>query len=171
VNKKLLSIILALTLAFAAVIAAACARTEETEINTVTATAEDFEYTLQAKGFEFNGATLSPDAPFDVTLSIEYTGDQETIDLWCVDDLGSISMEDENGQAMLSDEFHSRATSRVTLKKGEPYVIRWTGADEYKEYDGIPAGNYKVVAYINFSTDQNYESIQENTLDLTLTVK
>ena len=40
-----------------------------------------------------------------------------------------------------------------------------------KEYDGIPAGNYKVVAYINFSTDQNYESIQENTLDLTLTVK
>ena len=80
-------------------------------------------------------------------------------------------MEDENGQALLSDEFHSRATSRVTLKKGEPYVIRWNGADEYKEYGGIPAGDYKVVAYINFSTDQNYESIRENTLDLTIQVK
>ena len=170
-NKKLLSIILALTLAFAAVIAAACAKTEETETNTVSATAEEFQYTLQAKGSEFNAADLSPDAPFDVTLSIEYTGDQENVDLWCVDDLGTISMEDENGKALLSDEFHSRATSRVTLKKGEPYVIHWTGADEYKEYDGIPAGDYKVVAYLNFSTDQNYESIQEYTLDLSLTVK
>ena len=67
-NKKLLSIILALTLAFAAVIAAACAKTEETETNTVSATAEEFQYTLQAKGSEFNAADLSPDAPFDVTL-------------------------------------------------------------------------------------------------------
>ncbi len=169
-NRKLLSILLALILVFSAVIGAACA-TEETEMNTVSVSGEDFEYTLQTKALEFDAARLSPDAPFDVTLSIEYTGDQESVDLWCVDDLGTISMEDENGKALLSDEFHSRATSRVTLKKGEPYIIRWTGAEEYKEYDGIPAGDYKVVAYINFSTDQNYESIQENTLDLSLQVK
>ena len=145
--------------------------TEETELNTVTVSDEDFEYTLQAGKLELNSSDLSPDAPFDVTLSVKYTGDQDSIDVWCVDDLGSIRMEDENGQALLSDEFHSRATSRVTLKKGEPYVIRWNGADEYKEYGGIPAGDYKVVAYINFSTDQNYESIRENTLDLTIQVK
>ncbi|MBQ8083337.1 MAG: hypothetical protein IJ241_04070 [Clostridia bacterium] len=169
-NKKILSVLLALTLAVAAVIAAACT-TEESELNTVTAAADDFQYTLQTGKLEYDANALSPDKPFDVTLSIEYTGDQDTIDVWCVDDLGSISMEDENGQALLSDEYHSRATSRVTLKKGEPYVIRWTGADEYKEYGGIPAGDYKVVAYLNFSTDQNYDSIQENTLDLSMTVK
>ena len=169
-NKKNLSILLALAMAVIAVVAAACT-TEETELNTVTAAGDDFEYTLQAGKLEFNASELSPDSPFDVTLSIKYTGDQDSIDVWCVDDLGSISMEDENGQALLADEFHSRATSRVTLKRGEPYVIRWTGADEYKEYGGIPAGDYKVVAYLNFSTDQNYESIQENTLDLTMQVK
>lgn len=169
-KSKLLSILLALTLAVAAVIAAACAG-ESSEMNTVTIEDEEFQYTLQAKALEAQSSALSPDAPFDVTLSIEYTGDQESIDLWCTDDLGSISMEDENGKPLLSDEFHSRATSRVTLKKGEPYVIRWTGADEYKEYGGIPAGNYKVVAYINFSTDATYDSIKENTLDLTMQVK
>lgn len=169
-NKRILSILLALAMAVIAVVAAACT-TEETELNTVTVSDEDFEYTLQAGKLELNSSDLSPDAPFDVTLSVKYTGDQDSIDVWCVDDLGSISMEDENGQALLSDEFHSRATSRVTLKKGEPYVIRWNGADEYREYGGIPAGDYKVVAYINFSTDQNYESIRENTLDLTIQVK
>ena len=80
-------------------------------------------------------------------------------------------MEDENGQTLLDDDFHTRATSRVTLQKGKPYVIEWTGAEEYKEYGGIPAGDYKVVAYINFATDANYESIQENTLDIDFTVK
>ena len=115
-NRKLLSILLALILVFSAVIGAACA-TEETEMNTVSVSGEDFEYTLQTKALEFDAARLSPDAPFDVTLSIEYTGDQESVDLWCVDDLGTISMEDENGKALLSDEFHSRATSRVTLKR------------------------------------------------------
>ena len=169
-NKRIFSVLLALALAVVAVIAAACAG-EDSEMNTVTAAADDFQYTLQTKGLEYSASSLSPDAPFDVTLSIEYTGDQESIDVWCVDDLGSISMEDENGHALLADEFHSRATSRVTLKRNEPYVIHWTGADEYKEYGGIPAGDYKVVAYLNFSTDQNYDSIQENTLSLNLQVK
>lgn len=168
-NSKLLSILLALSLAIAAIVAAACAG-DNPELNTVTVTDEDFQYTLQTNKLEVESKSLSPDAPFDVTLSIEYTGDQDAIDLWCTDDLGTISMEDENGKPLLSDEFHSRATSRVTLKKGEPYVIRWTGADEYKEYGGIPAGSYKVVAYINFSTDATYDSIKENTLDLTMQV-
>lgn len=169
-NSKVLSILLALCLAIAAVVAAACSDST-TELNTVTVTDEDFEYSLQSDKLDVEAKSLSPDAPFAVTLSIKYTGDQDTIDLWCTDDLGSISMEDENGKPLLSDEFHSRATSRVTLKKGEPYVIKWTGADEYKEYGGIPAGNYKVVAYINFSTDATYDSIRENTLDLTVQVK
>lgn len=169
-KSKLLSILLALSLCIAAVVAAACAG-DSNEMNTVTVEDEDFQYTLQSSSLDVEAKSLSPDAPFDVTLSIEYTGDQDTVDLWCTDDLGSISMEDENGKPLLSDEFHSRATSRVTLKKGEPYVIRWTGADEYKEYGGIPAGNYKVVAYINFSTDATYDSIRENTLDLTVKVK
>lgn len=169
-KSKLLSILLALSLCIAAVVAAACAGGSN-EMNTVTVEDEDFQYTLQSSSLDVEAKSLSPDAPFDVTLSIEYTGDQDTVDLWCTDDLGSISMEDENGKPLLSDEFHSRATSRVTLKKGEPYVIRWTGADEYKEYGGIPAGNYKVVAYINFSTDATYDSIRENTLDLTEKVK
>lgn len=169
-KSKLLSILLALSLCIAAVVAAACSE-NTTEMNTVTVEDEDFQYTLQSSSLDVEAESLSPDAPFDVTLSIEYTGDQDTVDLWCTDDLGTISMEDENGKPLLSDEFHSRATSRVTLKKGEPYVIQWTGAEEYKEYDGIPAGNYKVVAYINFSTDATYDSIKENTLDLTVQVK
>ena len=143
------------------------------ELNTVTLTSEngEFVYTFQADETEFSATELSAAKPFHVTLSVEYVGDQDAIDLWCADDLGSISMENENGQTLLDDEFHTRATSRVTLKKGEPYTIEWTGADEYKEYGGIPAGDYKVVAYINFSKDANYDDIQENTLDINFTVK
>lgn len=163
----LLSLLLLLT-----VLLAACAG-DGNEMNTATLNSEDgaFVYTLKADETEFSADSLSERAPFHVTLSVEYVGDQDAIDVWCADDLGSISMENENGQTLLDDDFHTRATSRVTLKKGEPYTIEWTGADEYKEYGGIPAGDYKVVAYVNFATDANYDAIQENTLDLDFLIK
>ncbi len=159
-----------LTLVIFTGLASACAGGSD-DLNTTTLSEDDFRYTLQTESSEYESEDLSEDAPFYVTLTIEYTGDQESIDVWCVDDLGSISMEDEHGKALLSNEFLSRATDRVTLTKGEPYVIEWTGADEYREYGGIPAGNYKVVAYINFSTDSSYESIRENTLNISLNIK
>ena len=165
--KTFLSVFLMLTLCLALT---ACAG-DSSDLNTVTATDEDFRYTLQADTLEYKADALDPAKPFHVTLSIEYTGDQDTVDVWCVEDLGTISMEDGNGKALLSEEYHSRDTSRVTLEKGTPYVIEWTGASEYKEYGGIPVGQYKVVAYLNFSTDATYDSIRENTLNLSLTVK
>lgn len=169
-NRKrttLLALLLMLTMAL---IATACSG-GNSEMNTVTMEADDFKYTLQSTETEVSAKDLDPSKPFSVTLSIEYLGDQDSIDLWCVEDLGTITMENGSGQAMLADEYRSRDTSRVTLEKGKPYEITWTGAEEYKEYDGIPAGQYKVVAYLNFATDQNYDSIQENTLDLSINVK
>lgn len=163
-----LSVLLVLAMVFSA---AACSTTSSSEQNAVSAEGDEFRYTLETGALTYEADDLEPGEPFDVTLSIEYIGDQESIDVWCTDDLGTISMEDENGQTLLDDDLHTRATSRVTLKKGTPYTIQWTGADEYKEYGGIPAGEYSVVAYINFSTDAAYESIQENTLDLDLIVK
>ncbi|MBQ8062427.1 MAG: hypothetical protein IJ230_00660 [Clostridia bacterium] len=169
-NRKwtaLLSLLLMLSMALGV---AACS-TEDSELNTATIEADQFKYTLQSATTEVVAKDLDPDSPFRVTLSIEYLGDQDSIDLWCVGDLGTITMENGSGQAMLQDEHFSRDTSRVTIEKGKPYEITWTGAQEYKEYDGIPTGQYKVVAYLNFSTDSNYDSIQENTLDLSLNVK
>lgn len=169
-NRKwipLLSLLLMLAMALGV---AACA-TDESEMNTITVEQDQFRYTLQSSTTDVTASDLDPSEPFDVTLTIEYLGDQDAIDLWCVGDLATISMENNDGQAMLQDEYHSRDTSRVTIEKGKPYEIHWTGADEYKEYDGIPVGNYKVVAYLNFSTDSNYDSIQENTLDLNIDVK
>lgn len=169
-NRKwmpLLALFLMLTMAFGIT---ACSA-GSSEMNTVTMETDEFQYTLQSTATEVNGKDLDPNHPFSVTLSIEYQGDQDTIDLWCVDDLGTITMENGSGQPLLAEEYHSRDTSRVTIEKGKPYEITWTGAEEYKEYDGIPVGQYKVVAYINFATDSNYDSIQENTLDLSINVK
>ena len=139
--------------------------------NTASLSAEDFEYTLTADKSVYDADSLDPSAPFDVTLSVVYTGELDSIDLWCVEDLGTITIENEDGQSMLPEEYQTHDTSRVTLKKGTPYEIRWNGAEEYKEYGGIPAGDYTIVAYLNFSTDATYESIQENTLDVSVQVK
>ena len=90
--KKRLSALLALLLL--SVLLGACSG--GSELNTVTLTSEngEFIYTLQADETEFTADKLSPAEPFHVTLSVEYVGDQDAIDLWCADDLGSISMED-----------------------------------------------------------------------------
>ena len=170
-KKQLFAALLSACVLFCTLLCACAGGADSKNTATLTGESGEFRYTLQSAETEYEASSLREDAPFDVTLTIEYTGDQDKIDLWCVDDLGSISMENKDGQALLSDEFHSRDTTRITLKKGTPYEIRWTGADEYREYGGIPAGDYTIVAYLNFSTDATYDSIQENTLDLSITVK
>lgn len=167
-TKKLSALIIAVCLLCLSL--AGCSGTSG-DLTEASLQTEDFTYTLSATQLEYNKEDLNADAPFDVTLQIEYTGDQDTVQLWCVEDLGTITMENSNGKPLLQNEFLSRDTTRVTLEKGTPYTITWNGAEEYKEYNGIPEGNYKVVAYLNFSTDQEYDGIQENTLDLDIKVK
>lgn len=169
-NKKILSLFMTITLAILAVLSSGCSGGND-DFNATTLSDDDFQYTLQTKRSVYEAKKLSEAAPFDVTLTIEYVGDQESIDVWCVDDLGTISMENEHGKALLANDFYTRATNRITLTKGKPYVIAWTGAEEFREYGGIPTGSYQVVAYINFSTDSSYESIRENTLNLSLNIK
>ena len=171
-TKKLFSVLLAAALSLVLALGFTGCAGGSDDMKSAKLQTEDFTYILKTAETEYTGADLNAKAPFNVTLSIEYTGSEESIDLWCVDDLGVISMENGSGQPLTnSDSMYHRDTTKVTLTKGTPYTIQWTGAEEYKEYDGFPSGDYKVVAYINFSTDSAYDSIQENTLDVSLKIK
>ena len=105
--KSVLSVLLLLVMALSL---SACAGGSN-DLSTVTLEEDEFRYTLRSDRLEYSADELDADKPFHVTLAISYTGDQDSISLWCVDDTATA-------------KFMSAMYEKV-VKKGMDYVTAY----------------------------------------------
>lgn len=129
----------------------------------------DFEITLSTQKNIFESAELAEENPFSYLLTVKYVGQEDFVEVGHGDPLGMIFILDSAGEMVLpvgrTEELHLS-----TFEPGTTFTVIWDGSLERKYLGPLEAGEYTVMAWVNFNLSNSGEEV-DSYLELPLTIK
>lgn len=113
----------------------------------------DFTLTISTEKSVYKASELKPGHLLDFKVSYAYTGDQPEIEVWHDTSIYAITLYVASGDCLL-ETIKGDILQSSTLLRDKAYVETYDGSAEYDHLGSFKPGDYKAVARMKLSLDE-----------------